>query len=47
VQDDLRAEGLGSVDERGRFYVTVPGDIERLSVPMNFEEWEANGRRAA
>jgi hypothetical protein len=47
VRDDLEAQGLGSHDERGTFFVTVPGGIQSHGEWMDFEEWLRNGRRAA
>lgn len=36
--DDLIAEGLGSVDTHGRFFITVPGEIQRLTEWMSVAE---------
>lgn len=38
VQEDLEADSLGSRDEYGQFYITVPGGIERRSAWVEFEE---------
>lgn len=38
VYADLEADGLGSRDEYGQFYVTVPGGMERRSAWVEFEE---------
>lgn len=47
VRNDLEHQGLGSRDEHGTFYVTVPGGIQRHGVWMDYDEWEQNGRQAA
>lgn len=37
VTQDLIENGLGSFDECGCFFVTVPGSIERIGEWMDFE----------
>jgi hypothetical protein len=44
---DLEAQGLGSRDDHGTFFVTVPGDYEVRSAWVPFDEWLAHRRRAA
>ncbi len=48
AREDLISLGLGSYDEWGWFFVTVPGGFETDSVWMDFDEWSANShaRRA-
>lgn len=48
VREDLVSLGLGSYDEWGWFFVTVPGGFETDSAWMDFDEWKANShaRRA-
>ncbi len=41
VREDLIALGLGSYDEWGWFFVTVPGGVETDSVWMAYDEWKA------
>lgn len=41
---DLIAQGLGSYDEYGCFYTTVPGGLEVRSEWVSFEEAEALAR---
>ncbi len=36
AQDDLAAEGLGSRDDGGRFYITVPGGLQQSSYWRDF-----------
>lgn len=38
LYQDLEAQGLGSYDERGTFWVTVPGGYETESAWVPFEE---------
>jgi len=38
AQRDAVHEGLGSFDEWGAFYATVPGDIEVMSMPTRLLE---------
>jgi hypothetical protein len=40
VRADLEADGLGSHDEYGQFYITVPGGMIRRSAWVEFEEQE-------
>lgn len=47
AKGDLEREGLGSYDEWGQFYITVPGGLQQQGAWMDFAEWAANGRRAA
>lgn len=37
---DLEGQGLGSYDEYGAFYITVPGGIDRESDWMDYEVWQ-------
>lgn len=48
AREDLIALGLGSYDEWGWFFVTVPGGFETDSVWMAYDEWKAgsHARRA-
>lgn len=45
VREDLEADGLGSHDEYGQFYITVPGGIIRRSAWVEFEEVARPPRR--
>jgi hypothetical protein len=50
AQRDAADEGLGSFDEWGAFYATVPGDIEVMTLPTRLLEDAvelARGRAAA
>jgi hypothetical protein len=51
AQNDAVDEGLGSFDEYGQFWITVPGDIEVMVLPMRLIEaalaQRAPDRRAA
>ena len=38
AQDDLIAHDLGSFDEWGKFFVTVPGDLHRTEVWVEQEQ---------
>lgn len=40
VWADLEADQLGSFDDYGQFYVTVPGGMLRRSIWVEFEEVE-------
>ena len=42
VRADLVGQGLGSYDETGQFYVTVPGGIDRESDWMDYAVWQAS-----
>jgi hypothetical protein len=44
---DLEDQGLGSRDEWGTFYVTVPGGIQSYGAWMDYDEWKNNGCKAA
>ena len=46
VRRDLIQQKLGSYDEWGTFYVTVPGGIQRVDEWMDFAEWQASQRAA-
>ena len=37
---DLEGQQLGSYDELGTFYITVPGGLARVSEWMDFDVWE-------
>lgn len=41
AREDLISLGLGSYDEWGWFFVTVPGDLDTDSAWMPFGEWKA------
>jgi hypothetical protein len=47
VQRDAIEQGLGSYDEWGRFFVTVPGDIQWAETEDYFELEEPAALRAA
>ena len=47
VREDLEARGLGSRDEWGTFFITVPGGVQQQGAWMDWDEYVANGRRAA
>lgn len=38
AQEDLVAHNLGSYDEWGRFYMTVPGDLRRKDAWVEAEQ---------
>jgi hypothetical protein len=44
---DLEEHGLGSYDNYGTFFTTVPGGLDCERVWMEFDQWVKNGRRAA
>jgi hypothetical protein len=38
AREDLMAQGLGSFDEWGTFFITVPGGLDRQSDWMPYDE---------
>lgn len=42
VRADLQSQGLGSYDEFGVFFITVPGGIDRESDWMDFDVWQGS-----